>query len=117
MPVSPALAASAPDYRLTIGRASVEIAPGHVTETVGYNGQIPGPLIWVREGQQTRIEVSNHSANHDLLHWHGLAIPSVMDGAMEEESPMITPTTTFTYAFEVDFTANDPGPSLLHCHM
>jgi FtsP/CotA-like multicopper oxidase with cupredoxin domain len=36
------------------------------------------------------IDVANSSLNEDLVHWHGLEIDSLNDGAMEEGSPMIS---------------------------
>jgi FtsP/CotA-like multicopper oxidase with cupredoxin domain len=44
--------ASAPDYSLRITPLRLELAPGKVIDTFGYNGTVPGPLIRVREGRQ-----------------------------------------------------------------
>ena len=35
------------------------------------------------------IDVTNATDSPDIVHWHGLAIDSLNDGAMEEGSPMI----------------------------
>jgi len=102
----------APDFRLRIGAASGEIAPGREIRTTGFDGRFPGPVLRVREGEEVRIAVTNASAQPDLVHWHGLAIPSRMDGAMEEGSPMIMPGETFTYAF----TARPAGTRWYHSH-
>jgi len=45
------------------------------------------------------IDVINESPNADLVHWHGLAIDPINDGAMEEGSPMIPPGGTQRYSF------------------
>jgi FtsP/CotA-like multicopper oxidase with cupredoxin domain len=89
----------APNYRLEIAPLNLEIAPGKVIHTVGYNGHAPGPLIRWPEGKPIRIEVTNHTAQPEIVHWHGMFTPSQMDGAMEEGSPMIAPGEVFTYAF------------------
>ena len=43
-------------------------------------------LIRLREGQQV-IDVVNETDMADIVHWHGLEIPSLQDGATEEGSP------------------------------
>jgi FtsP/CotA-like multicopper oxidase with cupredoxin domain len=81
----PALAQRRPDYQLSIGVVNAELAPGNVVQTIGYNGSIPGPVIRVREGQRVTIEVVNELCGiDDIVHWHGLTVPSNVDGAMEE---------------------------------
>ena len=76
-------------YALRIGPCKLEIAPGIVIDTIGYNGQVPGPILRVREGVPVTIDVMNQSGRAEIVHWHGLAIDSLNDGAMEEGSPMI----------------------------
>ena len=88
-----------PDHRIVIAPVSLEIAPGHVIKTVGYNGSVPGPLLRLREGQDVAIAITNKSDSHELVHWHGLAVPSDVDGAMEEGTPMLMPGETRSYRF------------------
>ena len=54
-------------------------------------GTVPGPLIRVREGAPIAIDVANHTTVPEIVHWHGLHIPSLEDGAFEEGSPMDPP--------------------------
>ena len=82
-----------PDFTLRIGPIHVEVQPGKVVKTTGYNGAAPGPLIRCKEGQTITIEVVNGTASAELAHWHGLRAPSAVDGAMEEGTPMIAPGT------------------------
>ena len=79
------------DYRLEIAPLKLEIAPGKTVRTTAYNGRVPGPLIRWPEGKPITIDLTNHSDNPEIVHWHGLWIPSDQDGAMEEGSPMIPP--------------------------
>ncbi len=88
-----------PDYTLKIEPCSVELAPGVEVKTTAYNGQVPGPLLRLREGMPVAIDVTNSSANPDIVHWHGLAIDSLNDGAMEEGSPMIAPGGLLRYTY------------------
>jgi FtsP/CotA-like multicopper oxidase with cupredoxin domain len=113
-PVFPALAQDAGklDYTLTIAPVSIEIAPGQVIKTVAYNGTVPGPLIRAREGQRVTIDITNRSPDPDIVHWHGLAIPSAADGAMEEGAPMLAPGATQ----RVSFIAKPAGTRWYHSH-
>jgi FtsP/CotA-like multicopper oxidase with cupredoxin domain len=109
---SPAAATSKPDYTLKIEPCNLEIAPGVVVKTTAYNGQVPGPLLRVREGVPVNIDVTNASANPDIVHWHGLAIDSLNDGAMEEGSPMIAPGGQLRYTY----TPKPAGTRWYHTH-
>jgi len=42
-------AATAPDYTLRIAPLRLELAPGKVIDTFGYNGTVPGPLLRFRD--------------------------------------------------------------------
>ena len=110
------LAASGPstkaDYSLRIEARTFEIGPGISIKTTAYNGQVPGPLLRLREGVPVSIDVTNTTANDDLVHWHGLAIDSLNDGAMEEGSPMIPAGATHRYSF----TPKPSGTRWYHTH-
>ena len=101
-----------PDYTLKIEPCSLELAPGVVVKTTAFNGQVPGPLLRVREGVPVAIDVTNASANPDIVHWHGLAIDSLNDGAMEEGSPMIAPGGMLRYTY----TPKPTGTRWYHTH-
>ncbi len=101
-----------PDYKLAIEPCSIEIAPGVVIKTRAYNGQVPGPILRLREGVPVTIDVTNAGAIPDIVHWHGLAIDSLNDGAMEEGSPMIAPGAQLRYTF----TPRPTGTRWYHTH-
>jgi FtsP/CotA-like multicopper oxidase with cupredoxin domain len=88
-----------PDATLRISPIKLEIAPGKIVETIGYNGSVPGPLLRFREGQNVSIQVENQTPNPELVHWHGLSIPSRVDGSMEEGTPMVPAHGTRRYPF------------------
>ena len=104
--------AGKPDHTLRIEPCTLDIGPGVSIKTVAYNGQVPGPLLRLRQGVPVSIDVTNASANSDIVHWHGLAIDSLNDGAMEEGSPMIPAGATHRYAF----TPNPAGTRWYHTH-
>jgi FtsP/CotA-like multicopper oxidase with cupredoxin domain len=90
-------AGAAADVMLEIAPYTLEASPKHNFRTIAYNGQVPGPLLRMREGQAQTIEVRNMTSDPELVHWHGLHVPSDVDGAMEEGTPMIAPGATARY--------------------
>ena len=77
------------DYTLRIATGLVELAPDHIVSTTLYNGQFPGPLVRLKEGQQVVVDVYNDTDMPELVHWHGQTIPSDVDGASEEGTPFV----------------------------
>ena len=94
----PTHAQTTPGILLEIAPYTLEASPKRHIRTIAYNGQVPGPLIRMHEGQQQSIEIRNKSTNPEIVHWHGLFLPPEIDGAMEEGTPMIAPgaSTRFT---------------------
>jgi FtsP/CotA-like multicopper oxidase with cupredoxin domain len=105
-------AGTRPDHSLRIESCTLQIGPGVSIKTLSYDGQVPGPLLRLREGVPVTIDVTNASSAPDLVHWHGLAIDSLNDGAMEEGSPMIPAGTTHRYTF----TPKPAGTRWYHTH-
>lgn len=101
-----------PDITLRIGKVSIDLAPGKTVKTTGINGSAPGPLLRVKEGQAVSIEVINETSRPDVLHWHGLHIPSNVDGAMEEGTPMVDGHSSRVYSF----VAQPSGTRWYHTH-
>jgi FtsP/CotA-like multicopper oxidase with cupredoxin domain len=90
--IVPAYAQSAsvePDHVLRITPVSLELAAGKVIKTFGYNGTAPGPVLRLPEGRQVTFEVRNETDVDDIVHWHGLYVPSEVDGSMEEGTPPV----------------------------
>jgi len=104
--------AATPDHMLRIEPCTLDIGPGATVKTLAYNGQVPGPLLSLREGVPVTIDVTNTATNPDIVHWHGLAIDPINDGAMEEGSPMINPGQTQRYSF----TPRPSGTRWYHTH-
>lgn len=104
--------ATAPDLNLQIAPYTLEASPKHRIRTVAYNGEVPGPLVRMRQGQQQTVEIHNGSSDPEIVHWHGLFLPSDIDGAMEEGTPMIDPGETVRYNLKPD----PPGFRWYHTH-
>jgi FtsP/CotA-like multicopper oxidase with cupredoxin domain len=99
-------------FSLHISPVSVELAPGVTVKTTGYNGQVPGPILRMREGVPAQVDVFNATDSPEIVHWHGLTIPSQADGAMEEGSPMIAAGAHLRYSF----TPRPSGTRWYHTH-
>ena len=95
----PARSLTPPDFTLEIAPCLLEASPKHRIQTVAYNGQVPGPLLRVREGREITVEIRNRSADPEVVHWHGLFLPSDIDGATEEGTPLLSPGATTRYSF------------------
>jgi FtsP/CotA-like multicopper oxidase with cupredoxin domain len=79
----------AADYSLYIKNSPIEIAPKRIISASTYNGQFPGPLLRLKEGQPVTIDVYNDTDTPEQLHWHGQQVPVDVDGAAEEGTPFI----------------------------
>jgi FtsP/CotA-like multicopper oxidase with cupredoxin domain len=105
-------APSAADHTIRIAPISLEIGPGKIVKTTGYNGSVPGPALRLQQGKPVTINVINDSGYPNLIHWHGLFIPSVEDGATEEGSPIIPPGKSLLYSY----TPKPTGTRWYHSH-
>jgi manganese oxidase len=76
-----------------------EIAPGMKARLWGYNGSSPGPTIEAVEGDRVRIFVTNKLPEVTSVHWHGVLLPSGMDGVTGLTQPPIGVGKTFVYEF------------------
>lgn len=101
------------DFTLRIAPANIEIAPKKIIRTLAYNGMAPGPLLRMKEGQAVTIEVVNESDEPDIAHWHGLWIPSAVDGSTEEGTPIVPAHRSARYTF----TPRPSGTRWYHSHV
>jgi len=100
------------EYHLTAEPVEREFAPGMTARLWGYNGQSPGPTIECVEGDKVRIFVTNRLPEHTTIHWHGILLPSGMDGVGGLTQPHIPPGKTYVYEFE----AKHSGTFMYHPH-
>jgi CopA family copper-resistance protein len=91
---------SGEDIKLTIGHTPI-IIDGKRSHAVTINGTVPGPLLRLKEGQRVRISVTNTLDEDTSIHWHGVLVPSPMDGVPGVSFPGIRPGETFVYEFPV----------------
>lgn len=116
-PVSFLAPTSQPDiagnnFALVIAPVTVELAPNRIISTIGYNDTSPGPLIRVKEGAPVTVNVVNKTDVPEYVHFHGLLIPSDVDGSEEEGTPAVPPHGSRSY----QFTPKPAGTRWYHTH-
>jgi len=122
-----ARAAFVPDVELALraGPGEARILTGGATRVWKFTGQvikgpsetlqvIPnsflGPVIRLRKGQKVRIRFSHTLPEPTIVHWHGLDVPSAMDG-----HPHLLVDQGREYVYEFDAT-NRAGTYWYHPH-
>jgi CopA family copper-resistance protein len=93
----PALAGS---YDLVIDRTDVAI-DGQTRRVFSINGEIAGPVLRWKEGEEVTVNVTNRLKEDTSIHWHGILLPFYMDGVPMVSFGGIKPGETFTYRFKV----------------
>jgi plastocyanin len=100
------------EFTLTAQEFDWAIMPGTTVKAWGYNGQVPGPEIRVREGDTVRITLVNALPVGTTIHWHGIDVPPAMDGPAGLNQEVVEPGQDFVY----EFTATNPGSRMYHSH-
>lgn len=101
---------SAVEYTLTAQEGESSFIDGEKTKTLGYNGNFLGPVLRVKNGQKVTINTENKLTSDTSFHWHGLKIPSDVDGGPHQP---VKPNETK----KVDFTVEQEAATLwFHPH-
>lgn len=103
-------------FDMTIEEGKVTVAKGKDFKVWAYNGQVPGPLIRVRQGDTIEAHVTNNTGASHTVHWHGIRQRGTwrMDGAPGINGPDISPKGgQNTYRFVAD----REGSLWYHCHV
>ncbi len=100
------------DFTLQIAPVTVELAPNRILSTIGYNGTSPGPRLRMKEGVPVTVNVVNDTDVPEFVHFHGLLIPSDVDGSEEEGTPAVPPHGSRRY----QFTPTPAGTRWYHTH-
>jgi FtsP/CotA-like multicopper oxidase with cupredoxin domain len=75
---------------------------GVQSDALTIGGTVPGPLLHWREGEEVVIRVTNRLREATSIHWHGLLLAGVMDGAPGFNGyEAIQPGQTYTYRFQL----------------
>lgn len=103
------------EFEMTIEERVIQVAPGLEYQVFAFNGQVPGPLIRVREGDDVTVHVTNLTSLPHTIHWHGLYQTNNWrnDGVPGVTQEPIEPGDTFTYQWKAEKT----GTLWYHCHV
>ena len=93
---------------------TARLAPPGYPETPiwGYEAQVPGPTIRLRQGERVTRRFVNELMEASTVHWHGIRIANAMDGAPDVTQDVVPPGGDFLY----DFVAPDAGTFWYHPH-
>ncbi|AEE68470.1 copper resistance system multicopper oxidase [Bordetella pertussis] len=91
---------SGTEFNLEIGRTPANFT-GAARMATTVNGSIPAPILRWREGDTVTLRVTNRLDEDTSIHWHGILLPTGMDGVPGLSFPGIRPGETFTYRFQV----------------
>jgi FtsP/CotA-like multicopper oxidase with cupredoxin domain len=64
---------------------------------LAFNGQIPGPLLWVERGTTVQVRFVNQLGMPSTVHWHGLRHDFRMDGVPGLSQEPVPPGGAFEY--------------------
>jgi uncharacterized cupredoxin-like copper-binding protein len=112
-PLEPEMDGNVKVFNLTATELEWEVAPGEMKSAMAFNGQVPGPLITVKEGDKVRFEVQNQMTEPLTVHFHGLTVPNDQDGVPYVTQPPIMPGEYWTYEFTIK---DPPGMYVYHSH-
>ena len=102
---------SGTEFNLEVSTLEVNFTGAKRTATA-VNGQVPGPLLRWRAGDTITVRVKNRLNVPTSIHWHGVIVPSDMDGVPGLSFAGIPPGETFVYRFQV----NQSGTYWYHSH-
>ena len=88
------------NFELHIGYQNVNFTGAQQIATA-INGSVPGPILRWKEGDDISLRVHNHLHHDSSIHWHGMILPTGMDGVPGLSFAGIKPGEYFDYAFKV----------------
>lgn len=102
-------------FNMTIEDTTITLVDKQTFHTFAFNGQVPGPLIHVAEGDDVEVNVENQTTLPHTIHWHGLLQRGTWqsDGVPDTTQKAIQPGDTYTYRFKAD----PAGTYWYHCHV
>lgn len=102
-------------FEMTIEEVTMDVAPGLTVAVWAYDGQVPGPLIRVNEGDEIEVTLTNNTTLNHTIHWHGMYQTGTWqsDGVPDVTQKAIEPGGTYVYRFF----AEKVGTLWYHCHV
>jgi len=86
---------------------------GRLLNVWAYDGQVPGPILRARLGEEVVVRLQNDLPQPTTVHWHGVRVPNAMDGVPGVTQDPVPPGGEFTYRF----VPKDAGTFWFHPHV
>lgn len=103
------------EFDMTIEDTEIRLVGDTSFHTFAFNGQVPAPMIHVKEDDDVVVNVMNLTTLPHTIHWHGLLQRGTWrnDGVPNVTQKAIEPGETYTYRFK----AEPSGTMWFHCHV
>jgi FtsP/CotA-like multicopper oxidase with cupredoxin domain len=101
------------EFDLRAAPTTTKLLDGRALKVWSYNGQVPGPVLRVRLGEEVVVRLKNDLPQPTTIHWHGVRVPNAMDGVPGITQAPVPPGGTFTYRF----VPKDAGTFWFHPHV
>ena len=90
---------SGTNFNLTLQNGTHQFFTGQNTNTMGANSNVLAPTLFLKQGDNVTINVTNQIGDTTTLHWHGLHLAPENDGSPHN---LIMNNTTWSPNFKVD---------------
>ncbi|MBG53064.1 MAG: copper oxidase [Rhodobiaceae bacterium] len=102
-------------FEMTIEDAEITLVGSQTFHTFAFDGQVPGPLLHVKEGDDLEVHVTNFTTLPHTVHWHGMFQKDTWLNQYQNDTTQkaIAPGETYTYRFK----ASPAGTMWYHCHV
>ncbi|MDF1883114.1 copper resistance system multicopper oxidase [Sulfurimonas sp. SAG-AH-194-C21] len=91
---------SGSEFHLSINKTLVNVT-GNERVATAVNSMLAGPTLRWREGERVTLHVTNNLDVSSSIHWHGIILPTDMDGVPSISFDGIPAGETFIYTFDV----------------
>lgn len=98
-------------WDLKVSRTHISL-DGKSMHAPSIGGTVPGPILRWKQGETVTLNVSNALDETTSIHWHGIRVPSNMDGVPGLSFAGIPPGETFSYRFRL----HQSGTYWYHSH-
>jgi FtsP/CotA-like multicopper oxidase with cupredoxin domain len=86
-------------FHLSAGKVLKNINGNNVV-MFGFNGQVPGPIIKVKQGSTIFVNFTNNLDMDSSIHWHGLKLNNKYDGVPGLTQAPVKPDQSFLYKLD-----------------
>lgn len=101
------------NFHLDIETVEIQVNPDLKYTVFAFNGQVPAPLMHVKEGDEVTVTFTNMTEFPHTIHWHGMYNTWQNDGVPNVTQKNVDPGKSYSYTF----TAAPSGSMWYHCHV